>query len=107
MKAADHTAKTFLAIALLCLLLGSCGSNGFVFIAINTGFAVSAGACDGQFNMRNDGGLTLLVVIGSGTPIFLPNGALGSCADIQPGTPISVRGPTQNGRVTASQVQLH
>ena len=98
--------RVFLAIALLCLLLGGCGNDGFVFIAVNTGFVVSNGASAGQFNMRNDGGLTLIVVIGSGTPIFLPNGTLGTCSNIQPGTQVSVRGPTQNGRVTASQVHL-
>ena len=99
--------NTFLSIVLLCLVCGGCGGDdGFIFIAVNTGFVVSNGACDGEFNMRNNGGLLLIVVIGSGTPVFLPNGTLGSCANILPGSPVSVRGPTQNGRVTANQVQL-
>jgi hypothetical protein len=96
-----------LATLALSLELGGCGGDGgFVFIAVNTGFVVSADACDGEFSMRNDGGLTLIVVIGSGTSIFLPNGTVGTCANIRPGTHASVRGPTQNGRVTANQVQL-
>jgi hypothetical protein len=97
----------FLGIALFCLMLDGCGGNGgFVLILVNTGFVVSSGACDGSFDMRSDGGLTLLVVIGSGTPIFLADGTLGTCANIRPGSQVSVRGPTQNGRVTANQVQL-
>lgn len=91
---------------LLGLVLGGCGSDGFVFIAVNTGFVVSDSACDGQFNMRNSGGLLLVVVIGSGTPILLPNGIAGTCANITPGSQVKVRGPTENGRVTANQVQL-
>ena len=75
--------RTSLTILLLGLLLGGCGNDGFIFIAVNTGFVVSNGACDGQFNMRNDGGLTILVVIGSGTAIFLSNGAPGTCGHCQ------------------------
>jgi hypothetical protein len=96
----------FLAALLLGLSLGGCGSDGFVFIAVNTGFVVSNGACDGQFDMRNDGGLTLVVVIGSGTSIFLPNGTPGTCANIHSGARASVSGATENGRVTAKQVHL-
>lgn len=97
---------TFLAALLVCVVLGGCGNGGVVFIAVNTGFVLSTGACAGEFNMQNSGGLTLIVVIGSGTSVFLPNGAIGSCADILPGSQVSVRGPTKNGRVTASQVHL-
>jgi|SRR5579862_7602347 len=99
-------ARTFLTLLTACFLIGGCGSDGFVFIAVNTGFVVSGDACDGQFNMRNNGGLTLLVVVGSGTPILLPSGVVGTCADITSGSQVSVRGPTQNGRVNATQVQL-
>ncbi len=94
------------AILVLSLLVGGCGSDGFVFIAVNTGFVTSGIACDGQFNMVNGSGLTLVVVIGSGTPVLLPSGIVGSCSDITSGSRVSVRGPTQNGRVTANQVQL-
>jgi len=109
MRTAPHhiaPIKAFLAMVVLSLTLGGCGNDGFIFIAINTGFVVSDSACDGQFNMRNEGGLLLVVVIGSGTPILLPNGIVGNCANIMPGSRVTVRGPTENGRVTANQVQL-
>ena len=98
--------RVLLALLLLSLSLGGCGDSGFIFIAINSGVVLSNGACGGEFNMRNDGGLLLIVVIGNDTSILLANGAPGSCANIQPGTQASVRGPTKSGRVTASQVQL-
>ena len=98
-------AKVFLSILALCLTLG-CGDEGVIIVIVNTGVVVSDDACDGQFNIHNDDGLLLVVVIGSDTPVFLPNGVPGTCANIQFGARASVSGPIHNGRVTASQVQL-
>ena len=107
MVIAQTLRRLTVALALFALPCFASGcDDGWVFISVNSGFVVSGGACDGTFTMRSDGGLLLLVVVGSGTPIFLPGGGEGTCHDIVEGTRASVRGPTQNDTVTANRIEL-
>ena len=99
--------RTALAVLLCCLLLAGCG--GTVIISVNSGLVLADAACHnggGQFDMRNDSGLLLLVVIGEGTVVFLSSGATGSCANIHAGARARVSGNTKNGQINANQVQL-
>jgi len=97
-------------ISLLLLpLVAACG-DGVIFFQLNTtGTVVSDADCHGSggdFPLRNQQGLVLLVIINSDTVIFLSNGLHGGCRDITAGAPVQVRGVEEKSEITASQVDL-
>ena len=101
-----RTALTALAV-LLAVALG-CGGGG-VIIFVNTGTVVSNPSCDqgrGSFDLLNQGGLVLLVVINSDTVIFNADGMRGRCTDLVAGTHVQVRGPQHGSQVTAQTVNV-
>ena len=104
----EMTVSRIARVVLLLVLLSSCG-DGIVIISFNTGTVVSNPQCTdgaGQFDFRDQQGLLLLVIINSGTLIFLSNGLPGRCPDIIRGATLQVRGVNDSGRVTASEVRV-
>jgi hypothetical protein len=95
----------------LALALGvsvcACG-NGVVIISVNSGVIVGAPVCQGsggQFQLRNQGGLVVLVVITDNTRIVIAGGT-GSCADLSPDTAVEVSGHQNGDHVVANSVTV-
>ncbi len=100
--------RTALA-ALAVLLAVALGCDGDVIIFVNTGTVVSNPLCDqgrGSFDLLDQGGLVLLVVINSDTVIFHADGTRGGCTDLVAGAHVQVRGPQHGSQVTAETVNV-
>jgi len=94
--------------ALLTLCATACGS-GVLFFSFTAGTIQPTPHCQdggGQFNLLDQGGLTVLVVINSGTRIVLVNGLPGTCADLVPNTHVQVGGSQNGNTITAQSVQV-
>jgi hypothetical protein len=85
----------------------SCG-NGVVLISVNSGLVVGAPRCGGggEFDLRDRGGLTLLVVITSSTRILLAGGGTGTCTSLAAGDAVQVSGHRDGDRIVASVVTI-
>ena len=97
-----------IALALAWLLTG-CGSDGVFIISFNAGTIDGDPSCrnnGGQFDLRNQGGLLLLVVITSDTSIILANGNRGTCNNLAANEHVQVRGPQQGTNITAQSVTV-
>ena len=97
----------FLGIA-LGIGLSACG-NGTFIISVNSGVIVDAPSCratGGQFELRPEGGLLVLVVITSTTHIVVAGGGTGRCADLSAGTPVQVAGHGSGDRIVASSITV-
>jgi hypothetical protein len=95
------------AVALAGLLFG-CGSDGIIIVSFTSGTINNDPTCrgtDGQFNLLDQQGLTVLVAINSNTLIFVGNSP-GRCQDLGRNDAVNVRGPRQGDRVTAQSVQV-
>jgi hypothetical protein len=104
----DRQIRITLGALALLLCIAACGS-GVVFISFNAGTILTNPHCQnstGQFNMLNTGGLTLIIIINSGTNIILANGRPGTCTDLAANTSVQVRGPQNGSTVTAQSVQV-
>ena len=91
-----------------CLALAACGDGTFI-IAFNSGVIVGSPQCSGgggQFNLRDQGGLQVLVVITSSTHIFVSGGGSGSCNDLFAGDPVEVSGRDSGDHIVASQITV-
>jgi hypothetical protein len=96
-----------LALAALAVLAASC--DGVVFVSFNSGIVIGDPICrdrSGQFDFRNQEGLTLVVIISDSTNIFYASGGGASCNDLGPGAPVQVRGPQEGERILATDVRL-
>lgn len=90
------------------LMLAACG-DGFVFISVNTGVIVGTPTCQGsggQFQLQNQGGLVVLVVITSNTQILFAGSGTGSCSDLATNAHVQVSGHSSNDRIVASSVTV-
>jgi hypothetical protein len=99
--------QVLVALALACLLVG-CGSDGAFIIAFNSGIIAGDPSCrtdGGQFNMRDQGGLVLLVIITSNTKIVVGD-IQGTCKDLNPNVAVKVGGPRDGDRIKAQSVQV-
>lgn len=95
-------------LILLTAVAVGCG-DAVVIFSVNTGIIASPPSCGsggGQFNLQNQGGLLLLVVINSDTVIVNPAGHPAHCSDLTVGAHVQVRGPQQGGQITARSVNL-
>ena len=94
--------------ALACLLtLAACG-DGVLIISVNSGVIAGAPQCTGsggQFDLRNTGGLQVLVVITSSTHIIISSGT-GSCTDLSAGQPVEVSGHDSGGHIVATSITV-
>lgn len=96
-----------LLVAFLSLSLSAC--DGVVFISFNSGIVVGDPICrdgSGQFDFRNQEGLTLLVIISDSTRIFYASGGGATCNDVRAGAPVQVRGAQEGEQILATDVQL-
>jgi hypothetical protein len=96
------------ALGLLAIVVLGCGS-GVIIISVNSGTIASDPLCDGgmgRFDLRNQAGLVLLVVISSDTVIFNADGRPGRCADLTNGAHVQVRGPQHGNQINAQSVNV-
>jgi hypothetical protein len=96
------------AVVFLAIMALGCG-DGVIIVSVNTGIIASDPFCDsgaGHFDLRNQGGLLLLVVISSDTVIVNPDGRPGRCTDLTFGAHADVTGPQQGTQITARSVTL-
>ena len=97
-----------LVLALAVNLVAACG-DGVVIVSVNSGVIVGNPSCQGsggEFHLRDQAGLVVLVVITSSTRIVVVNGASGSCADLSADTPVHVAGHNSGDRIVASSITV-
>jgi hypothetical protein len=90
------------------VFLAACG--GSLLIVFNSGTIVGAPQCHGaggQFDLHDQGGLQVLVVITSSTHIFIRSGGTGSCGDLFAGAPVSINGHQDGDRFIARDVTIN
>ncbi len=96
------------ALAFLTTVVLGCG-DGIVIIAFNSGTIVSDPSCGsgtGRFDLLNQAGLTLLVIISSDTVILNADGHTGHCTDLGKGDHVQVRGPQSGNQINAQSVSV-
>jgi hypothetical protein len=101
--------KAALAALLLAGTLIGCGGDGVFIISFNSGIIAGDPACrnnGGQFDLRNQGGLVLLVILNNNSTVILANGSRGACRDLSANAAVQVRGPQDGNRITAQSVTL-
>ena len=100
--------RLLVALGLLATVGWGCG-DGIIIIAVNTGTIASDPFCDsgtGRFDLQNQGGLVLLVVIASDTVILNADGHPGHCSDLSKGAHVQVRGPQDGNQISAQSVNV-
>lgn len=100
--------KLLAVLALLITVAWGCG-DGVLIISFTSGTIASDPFCDngtGHFDLQNQGGLLLLVVIGSNTAIVGANGHPGRCTDLAAGEHVQVRGAQHGTQINAQSVNL-
>ena len=101
-----------MAVALLLSLLAcvmGCGDDGLIIISFRSGIVVGdvdCGTGGGSFDLRDQQGLTILVIITDDTEIFFAGGNFGTCGDIRQNSAVEVRGPEDSGTIRAQTIQL-
>jgi hypothetical protein len=98
--------KVILAALGFLLVMSGCDD---VIVVFNTGTIIGGPICrdgDGTFDLEEQGGLVLLVVITDDTQIFLSTGETGVCTDLTVGTHVQVRGDQQGTTLSAQSVQV-
>lgn len=99
-----------LLLGLLACAFGSgCGDDGLIVVSFRSGVVVGdvdCGAGGGSFDLFDQQGFTVLVIITDDTDIFLASGNFGTCDDIGRRTAVQVRGPEDNGTIRAQTIQL-
>jgi hypothetical protein len=96
------------ATAALLLSWAGCGDGTFI-ISVNSGLIVGPPRCDatgGEFDLREPGGLTVLVVITSSTRIIVAGGGSGGCADLTADAAVEVSGRTRDDRIIATRIAV-
>ena len=98
------------ALALATALGGPAAGCGADFLLIiNTGTVVADADCragGGSFELRDRGGLTVLVIITDDTSMVFASGGGATCADITANTFAAVRGTSGDGTITAERIRL-
>ncbi len=95
-----------LALAAALTVVG-CGDGVFI-ISFNSGIVADDPSCSGgggQFDLRQSGGLEVLVVITSTTRVFVSSGT-GSCRDLFAGQSVEVSGRQSGERIVANTVTV-
>ena len=102
------TVQNILIALLLATLLAACG-DVIVFFSTNLGTVASEPVCgngSGQFDLRDQQGLILVVFIDSDTSILAANGHAAQCTDIAPGEQVKVGGRREATTISAQSIQL-
>ena len=85
--------KRALAALALAFLLVGCGSDGVFIISFTSGTIAGDPTCrsdGGQFDLRDQGGLVLLVILTSNTHIVVGS-SQGTCKDLNPNAAVTVQ----------------
>jgi hypothetical protein len=80
-----------------------------IIVSFHSGIVVGdvdCGAGGGSFDLFDQQGLTIVVIINDDTDIFLASGNFGTCGDIRRSSAVEVRGPEDNGTIRAETIQL-
>jgi len=102
--------RGIMALLVGALLAGpvACG-NGTFIISVNSGVIIADPRCvgsGGDFQLRQQGGLVVLVVITSTTRIFVSSGGPGRCTDLFANTAIEVSGHQSGDRIIAGTITV-
>jgi hypothetical protein len=95
-------------LVLFLALSAACGDVDFYFV-VRTGTVEADADCagsGGSFGLRDQQGLTVLVVITDDTNIFFASGGSGRCSDVTRDTVAQVQGDEKNGTIEAQSVRL-
>lgn len=94
--------------AALVLAVASCGTDVSISFRSSSGTIVDDAPCDGDgdFPLREESGLIVLVVVDGDTDIRLASGFAASCDDLVEGVEASVRGPEEGGRIRADEIEI-
>ena len=87
----------------------ACGNGGTFIVSLNSGVIIADPRCDGaggDFQLRNQGGLVVLVVITSSTRIFVSSGGTGHCSDLFADATVGVDGRRSGDRIIASSITV-
>ncbi len=102
--------RIVLGLLLVATLVAGCGGDGgIVIFRFSSGTIAGDPFCrdgGGQFDLLQQGGLTVLVVLASDTVIFTGTGITGSCTDLFDGDRVQVTGPEASGVITAREVRV-
>lgn len=99
----------FLLFWLVAWSCYGCGDSGVVIISFRSGIVVGDVDCNaggGSFDLLDQQGLTVLVIITSDTSIVFAGGNFGTCDDIRRNRAVEVSGPEDNGTIRAQTIQL-
>jgi hypothetical protein len=97
-----------LLVAAWALLAAACG-DGTLLISFNSGVIAGPPQCGGpggQFDLREAGGLTVLVVITSNTTIVVAGTGGGTCADLNDGEVVDVHGHDDGNQIVATSITV-
>jgi hypothetical protein len=95
-------------LAAFLLAAVSCG-DGVIIFRTNFGTVAGTPTCSGStghFDLREQSGLLIVVVINSDTRVVLVGGSLGTCSDVHDGNTVRVQGNEDSGQITAREVQI-
>ncbi|MBI1818557.1 MAG: hypothetical protein HYR72_26530 [Deltaproteobacteria bacterium] len=95
-------------VALLMFAVVACGDGSFI-VQFNSGTIASDPLCrngGGRFQLLDQGGLTILVIIKTDTVIFVSSGAAGACTDLAAGAHVQVSGRQTGATITAQSVRV-
>jgi hypothetical protein len=98
----------FAGVAIFLLAsTGGCGDE--VIVVFSTSFGTIIGDPDcpgGQFDLRDQEGLIVIVLLDSSSTIILANNSPGACSDLGAGLTVRVTGERSGSRITASEVRV-
>jgi hypothetical protein len=95
-------------LVLFFALGAACGDVNFFFV-VRTGTVEADADCTGSggsFGLRDQQGLTVLVVITDDTNIFFASGGSARCSDVTGGAVAEVQGDEKNGTIEAESIRL-
>jgi len=104
----NESMRRLLRMIILSSSLAACG-DGSLLIIFNSGTVASTPRCDaggGEFDLRDEGGLVVLVVIDADTRIILVSGQFGNCRDLVADDAVEVSGIDAGGRINAREVRV-
>ena len=96
-------------VVALALAALSCGNDGVILFRTNLGAVDSDATCmgsGGQFPLRQQEGLIVLVILDDDSTVVLADGTLGACGALKAGIRVSVRGAADGDRIRAHEVHI-
>ena len=100
---------TLFRVLSFSLALAACGSDVAFVVRFTAGTIVDGADCDGhdgRFDLREEGGLVVVVIVDGDSRIRHPDGSPAACDDLNEGTEANARGPDEDGRIRAREVNI-